>query len=294
MRAERHLSRQYAKLCDVRDFDDARLKEVATEILPERNDSTLRERKVWEFTLLALYLDELGLLCEETSVLSVGAGDERIAFWLANRCGRVVCTDVYGEGDHPEAEATMLTDPPAHAPFPYREDRLEVLWADAADLPFPAESFDVVYSLSAIEHFGQPDGVLAAAEEIGRVVRPGGHAAIATDCFVDHHIRDWASTESAIRTLSLGRRRRGATPRRRSTVPEVFTLREIRRRIVTASGLRLVQPLDLTVSPESWLNITRVREGGRPEAATGEYWPHILLAAGRSFFTSVFLPLAKD
>ena len=50
----------------------------------------------------------------------------------------------------------MLTDPASHAPFPYREDRLEVVYADARELPFPDESFDVVFSLSSIEHFGGP------------------------------------------------------------------------------------------------------------------------------------------
>jgi hypothetical protein len=60
-------------------------------------------------------------------------------YWLANRIGRVVATDIYGQGDfaHREAAATMLSDPGALAPYPYREDRLEVREMNALDLPFP-------------------------------------------------------------------------------------------------------------------------------------------------------------
>ena len=88
----------------------------------------------------------------------MGAGDERILFWLANHVGEVVATDIYGEGDFAgrEAGGSMLVDPAAHAPFPYREDRLSVLWMDARELAFPDASFDVVYSLSSLEHFGGP------------------------------------------------------------------------------------------------------------------------------------------
>jgi SAM-dependent methyltransferase len=268
---------------------------VLREILPERDPAEHRERKVWEFAMLALLLEELGCLSEPTEVLGVGAGDERIAFWLANRVGRVVATDIYGEGSFSgrEAEGSILTDPAAHAPFPYREDRLEVLRADARELPFEDGSFDVVYSLSSIEHFGLPGDVARAAAEIGRVLRPGGHAAIATDCFVRRHPLNAAPVDLAVRLASLGRRYRRATPRRRAVLGEVLTPRELERLIVRPSGLRLVQPLHLDLSRESWDNVTRIREDGSTEPATGEQYPHILLRSSRSVFTSVFLALEK-
>jgi ubiquinone/menaquinone biosynthesis C-methylase UbiE len=147
------------------------------------------ERKVWEFAMLALFLEGTGLMNEQTEALAVGAGDERIVFWLANRLGRVVATDIYGEGEFAEREArsSMLDDPAAHAPFPYREDRLEVRWMDARKLEFRDESFDVVFSLSSFENFGTPEDITAAARELGRVLRPGGHAFIATECFIRRH-----------------------------------------------------------------------------------------------------------
>ncbi|MFL5895329.1 MAG: class I SAM-dependent methyltransferase [Thermoleophilaceae bacterium] len=286
--------RQFAKLCDVRDWDDPELLAAIAEILPERDPATHVERKVWEFAMLALFLRSAGRLDEATEALALGAGDERIVFWLANRLGRVLATDIYGEGDFAgrEASASMLQDPGAHAPFPYREERLEVRWMDARRLELPDESFDVVFSLSSFEHFGSPDDVAAAAREMGRVLRPGGHAFVVTECFVRRHPLNAAPVDLAVRLATLGQKRRRAGLRRRAVVVEVFTPRELERLIVRPSGLELIQPLDLSLSPASFANVTRTDAGGlRP--ASGDYWPHVLLQADRSTFTSVALPLAK-
>ena len=284
--------RQLAKLCDVRDWDDADFVRVVREILPERDPATHMERKVWEFAMLALFLEATGRMNEQTEALAVGAGDERIVFWLANRLGRVVATDIYGEGDFAEREAksSMLANPAAHAPFPYREDRLEVRWMDARRLDFPDASFDVVFSLSSFEHFGTPDDVAAASAELGRVLRPGGHAFIATECFIRRHWSNAAPVDAAVRAATFGRKRRRAGFRRRAVVVEVFTPSELERLIVAPSGLELMQPLDLAQPP--LVNVTRTDAGGlHPES--GDYWPHVILEASRSLFTSVSLPLRK-
>jgi SAM-dependent methyltransferase len=260
--------RQFAKLCDVRDFEDADVLRLLRDILPEREPLAHIERKVWEFAMLALFLEEMGRLHEGTEALAIGAGDERMVFWLANRLGRVVATDIYGEGAFAGNEAldTMLSDPAAHAPFPYREERLDVRYADAHDLPFPDASFDVAFSLSSIEHFEDP---ARAAREMARVLRPGGHAFVVTECFL----------------------RLRALPGRRPA--EAFTPRELRRRIVEPSGLELMQPLDLSLSPDSWENLTSTDGEGNLSPATGSFYPHILLKAKRSVYTSVCLPLRK-
>jgi SAM-dependent methyltransferase len=267
---------------------------VLREILPERDPAAHVERKVWEFAMLALFLEQTGRMNEQTDALAVGAGDERIVFWLANRLGRVVATDIYGQGDFAEREArgSMLDDPAAHAPFPYREDRLDVRWMDARRLDFPDASFDVVFSLSSFEHFGGPQDVAAASRELGRVLRPGGHAFVVTECFVDRHPLNAAPVDLAVKIATLGRKRRRAGLRRRAVVVEVFTPRELQRLIVRPSSLELMQPLDLTLPPESRVNVTRTdADGLHPE--TGDYWPHVLLKAGHSTFTSVALPLHK-
>jgi SAM-dependent methyltransferase len=186
----------------------------------------------------------------------------------------------------------MLEDPAAHAPFPYREDRLEVRWMDARRLEFPDESFDIVFSLSSFEHFGGRTDVAAAARELGRVLRPGGHAFVVTECFVHRHPLNAAPADLAVRLLTLGRKRRRARLRSRAVVVEVFTPRELERLIVRPSGLELMQPLDLSLPRSSRINVTRTDAAGlRPES--GDYWPHVLLKADRSLFTSVALPLRK-
>ena len=280
--------RQVAKLCDVRDFEDADVLRMVRDILPERDPLAHVERKAWECAMLALFLEGAGRLRDATSALAIGAGQERMAFWLANRVGRVVATDTYGEGSFAwrEATAAMMTDPGAYAPFPYREERLEVQYADARALPFPDASFDVAFSLSSIEHFGGPVDVARSAREMGRVLKPGGHAIVVTECFVRHPFRA-AAADALVRGLTRGRRR----------LLEGFTARELGRWIVGPSGLELVQPLDLSLSPESWENLTITHRDGRLEPATGEFYPHVLLESGRrsgpSVYTSVCLPLRK-
>jgi SAM-dependent methyltransferase len=290
------LSRHYVKLCDLHDFEDPALLAAAREILPERDPAGHAERKVWEFAMLALFLRDVDRLHDGTEALAIGAGDERIVFWLANRLGRVVATDIYGEGEFAvrEAEASMLADPRAHAPFPYREDHLEVRWMDARRLELPDASVDVVFSLSSIEHFGSPRAIAQAAREVGRVLRPGGHAFIATECFVRRHPLNAAPIDFAVRLATLGRRRKRATLRWRALM-DVFTPRELQAWIVRPSGLRLLQPLDRSVSDESWANVTvqSGQDGTTLEPASGEYFPHVLVQVDRSVFTSVVLVLQK-
>ena len=264
------------------------------EILPERDARAHIERKAWELAMLALFLREVGRLHDGTEALAVGAGDERIVFWLANRVGRVVATDIYGAGHFAEREAlaSMLTDPRAHAPFPYREDRLEVRYMDGRSLEFPDASFDVAFSVSSIEHFGGPGDIARGARELGRVLRPGGHAVVITECFLHRHLLSAAPVDFALRALSLGRLRHGATPRRRAGV-DVLTPRELERSIVRPSGLTLLQPLDLTMSPPSYDNLTRLRPGRAPAPASGTFYPHVLLSFRGSVFTSVCLVMQK-
>jgi SAM-dependent methyltransferase len=289
------LSRQYVKLCDRDDFDDPEMLRAITAILPERDASTHIERKVWEFAMLALFMAEVGRLHEGTEALSVGAGDERILFWLANRIGRVVATDVYGAGEFSgrEAHASMLEDPRAHAPFPYREDHLEVSWMDARRLTFPDCSFDLVFTLSSIEHFGSPDDIARSAAEIGRVLRPGGHAVIVTECLVRLHPLDTALGELATRIRRLRRKPSGATLGRRYELAQMLTARELSSLIVRPSGLRLMQPLDRKLSERSWENLTLLAPGGKLSSRTGTKYPMILIQVSRSVFTSVCLILEK-
>lgn len=290
------LSRQYVKFCDLRDFDDPAIRDAIRAIVPGREPKAELERKLWEFAMLALFLEDTDMLREDAKVLAVGAGREPVLFWLANRVGRVVATDIYGQGefgtDHREADISMLQDPGSHAPFPFRKERLEVLQMDARRLDFPDASFDVVYSLSSIEHFGSPAEIAQSAREMGRVLRPGGYAVVVTECFVRGNPLNGPLVHFGMRLASAGRLARTATPRRRAL--EVFTARELRKRIVKPSGLRLLQPLDRRISDETWTNLTHHTGHGKLRPASGERWPHILLK-GRigAPYTSTCLVMEK-
>ena len=90
------------------------------------------------------------------------------------------------------------------------------MYADARELPFPDGAFDVVFSLSSIEHFGGPRDVARAAREMGRVLKPGGHAFVVTECFVRLHPLETALVDFAVRCADAGREaqraRRRAAP----------------------------------------------------------------------------------
>jgi SAM-dependent methyltransferase len=145
-------------------------------------------RKSYEFTQLLYGLRKLGCLDANASVLSVGAGHECVLYWLANHVGRVVATDTYdgrwqSEGAA-EGDGAVIDRPEVFAPFPYRADRLSFRRMDGRALDLPANSFDVVYSLSSIEHFGGFTGAQAAITEMARVLKPGGVMAVATEYIV--------------------------------------------------------------------------------------------------------------
>jgi SAM-dependent methyltransferase len=184
----------------------------------------------------------------------------------------------------------MLTDPAAFAPYPYREERLEVREMNALELSFPDDSFDIVYCLSSIEHFGGVRAAARAAQEMARVVRPGGWLVIVTECLVRRHPLDWPPLQLAIRAATLGRVAGTATLRDR--VADAFTPREIARYIVGPTGLRLVQPLDTRVSERSFENLARFGRDGVLRHEGPQLWPHIMLRAEGSPWTSAFLAFA--
>jgi SAM-dependent methyltransferase len=293
------LRRQYVKLCDLRDFHDPAIRERIREIVPNHEPQAELRRKFWEYAMLSLFLEDVGRLTEQTEALSVGAGHEEVLFWLANKLGRVVATDIYG-GEFVESDDTMLANPGRFAPYPYREDRLEVRWMDARRLEFPDETFDVVFSLSSIEHFGSKTDIAKAAREIARVLRPAGHAFIVTECFLGRHPTNSRLLQTAVRFATLGRVLEKATPRRRAL--DVFTPRELESLIVRPSGLQLLQPLSRKLSPETMENVIRWSGPSQYEPATGFEWPHIVLRPAFSAFsltvqgapfTSVALALQK-
>ncbi len=217
-------------------------------------------RKAYELTQTIFGLRRLGALTGTTRVLSVGAGHEPILYWLANHAGAVVATDLYeGEWQQKfsrEGDPGVLDDPGRFAPFPYHRERLSFMRMDGSRLAFVDRAFDVVYSLSSIEHFGGVEGARRSVAEMARVLKPGGILALATEWCV-----------------------RGAAG------GEVFAPDEVRR-IITQPSLRLVQPIDDRVwdryeTPPVDLRVDRFQS------------PHMLLKHDEAIFTSVFVFLEK-
>ena len=75
----------------------------------------------------------------------------------------------------------MIQRPEEYAPFPYRRDHLIFMRMDGRRLAFRDAAFDVVYSLSSIEHFGGMPGATETIREMTRVLKPGGVLALATE-----------------------------------------------------------------------------------------------------------------
>ena len=206
-------------------------------------------------------------------------------FWLANRVAKVVATDIYGEGIFSglEADRSMLSDPASFSPYPYRESHLEVRHMDAKQLEFEDGSFDAVFSLSSIEHFGSWADIRRSAAEMGRVLRPGGAAFIVTECFLGRSmLAPRAVQESASKV---------AWP------IKIFTPVTLQSEIVEPSGLELVQPLDAQ-APDTGGNVIELHGGGRITSTTGAEYPHIAVRVQRfgvrtRTWTSVALAMTK-
>jgi SAM-dependent methyltransferase len=243
--------------------------------------------------MTALFLRELGLLREDVAVLDVGAGSEPLMFWLARHAGRVVATDIYGEGDfaYREAAGSFVADPSRFAPYDYPRERLEVRHADARELPFDDATFDVVVSMSSIEHFGGPGGIRRSAAEIGRVLKPGGYAFLVTEVFVTLDPLHSAAAGAALRAATLGRRLPGHGLGQRPI--DGFTARDVERLVVGPSGLRMVQPLDLAADDPATSNVQMMQPDGGTRTASGEPFPHVMLGARGTRWTSACLPLVK-
>jgi SAM-dependent methyltransferase len=219
-------------------------------------------RKAWEWVQCVYGLERLGALGPDKTALGVGAGHECVIYYLANRTRLTVATDLYSGGfvtaHAAEADPEFLRDPDAFAPFRYHRDALRALPADGCLLPFPHQSFDVVWSLSSIEHFGGHDRAADAMREIARVLRPGGVACIATELILDGPPNG-----------------------------EYFTPRELEEWVIQPSGLVPVEPLDDRWPPREYLD--------DPVRLPDEYLrtPHIVLAIGEMRFTSVIVFLRK-
>ena len=83
------------------------------------------------------------------------------------------CNKVYGLDATPEmlAEAKLKCEEDNNI----TSDQIELVQGDAANLPFPNDSFDIVTSRLAVHHFSDPTSIL---EEMSRVCKPSGRVIV--------------------------------------------------------------------------------------------------------------------
>jgi SAM-dependent methyltransferase len=247
------------KICDLPDWDDTEFLALLDELRLSfgRED---KHRKHWEFVQTLRGLRQLDCLTPEAVALGVAAGHEHPIYYLANTVRSVVATDIYGRGDFAAAEAPaeMLTHPEQFAPFPYRQDHLVVEYMDALELNYPDNSFDIVFSLSSVEHFGGHSAAGRAVQGMARLLRPGGILVLTTEAILNH-----------------------------VSHPDFFLPEELAAFLVLPSGLTLVDEIDFTITPslmEHPLDLNTDLSGA---------FPHIVLKDDLTIFTSVILFLRK-
>jgi SAM-dependent methyltransferase len=122
----------------------------------------------------------------DEAVLDVGCGHGLMLIGAAKRLtsGKATGIDVWSQEDQGSnsAQATM-----ANARREKVGDRVELLNADARQIPFPPCSFDVVVSSFAIHNIYDRTQRGQAIREIARVLKPGGRLAI-----IDmRHVREY-------------------------------------------------------------------------------------------------------
>ena len=124
---------------------------------------------------------------ETSAVLEIGSGPGELALEIGRRLpgGEVVGIDL--------AEA-MVDRATKRAGAERLEDHVRFQVADAAALPLPDSSFDVVVSTLSLHHWSDPAAVFA---EIARVLRPGGSALV-------YDLRPFAHTPHELEVFLAG------------------------------------------------------------------------------------------
>ena len=283
----------YNKLCELVDFADEDLAELIREVSAykvrhfESFPAGAEHRKDWEVAMAVRTLRDFGALKPDATILGVAAGLEDALFYLTRHVKQVFATDRYlssGAWDH-VAPLSMLVDPALVAPYEFEPSRLVVQHMDGRVLRYPDNTFDGIFSSGSIEHFGMWPDVASAAYEMGRVLKPGGVLTLSTEFLL------------------------GGPPGGHGwpNVTLLFSPEELRRYIIEASGLELIDEPELELSTTTMEtrrdmvsavadHHARVAEkGGDDYDAEFAEWdfPHLVMAYDGFVFGSVHLALRK-
>lgn len=232
----------------------------------------MQHRKHWEFAQILLGLRKLGAVRPDSSLLSIAGGHEETAYLLTNEARWVFLVDIYGAGTFSglEADAAILTDPDRFARVRYNRRRLVVQYMNALDLRFENNMFDGVFCSSSIEHFGSFEAARLALEQMHRVLKPGGVAAITTECVVNG-MDSWC------------------TP-----VLILFSPELLNELAHSVPGLELVEPVDYTISAASLDTVYPHEQSVLDAKDMRVRYPHVVLEREGRWFTSVSLCFRKS
>ncbi|RAQ95968.1 class I SAM-dependent methyltransferase [Thermogemmatispora tikiterensis] len=159
---------------------------------------TSRVGKLWEIRRM---LDCL-VLCGDEEVLDVGCGRGMLLIEAARRLrsGHATGVDVWSARDQ-SGNSPLATQ--ENARLAGVAERISVITADARQLPFPSERFDVVVSCLALHNIHGREERHRALREMLRVLKPGGKIAILDLAHVKEYARDLQALDAG--QLVLGR-----------------------------------------------------------------------------------------
>src|ERR687895_325657 len=265
------------KLCYIEDWQNDELRQLISE-LQKRDQLGLIHRKDWEWAMSLVAMRRFSKLNKNSTALGVGAGKEILLFYLANHLEHVYATDLYaGDWTKVWAPPDMIKNAKRYAPFEYNESALTVMRMDSTKLEFPSETFDIAFSISSIEHFGgnNHSGALQSLKEIERVLKRGGIATITTEYILNDKEAPGLQNQ-------------------------FFNRRTIHSNLIDKlEGLQLVEPLDLSITPNTLDTVMDARDGVKWDTNIFSYeykkmHPLILLRTGNILLTSVMLVFQKQ
>jgi SAM-dependent methyltransferase len=276
-----------SKVIDLEDFEAAELLPYLREINEQEAarfgstpDDIVPDSKQWECAMALRALDASGSAAAGRMIAGIGAGTEATIFALARRGALVFPVDRYLERTvwSDVAPAGMLIDPARYCPLVTPQGHVIPVHSSALHLNLPSNAFDAVFSSGSIEHFGSLENVALAAAEIGRILKPGGVASIATEFRIDGpDDRRWFDDNVIL-----------------------FTPRLLDEYIVGASGLVLRDALSTRQSDRTFetrvnlvdfLKRAQVVHGIEEKRAV---YPNLILYHDGFLFCSVVLTLHKD
>lgn len=144
--------------------------------------------KVGKLALCERILDGISWRGDER-VLDVGCGRGLLTVAAAHRLcsGKVVGMDVWLPSAITGDQSNSVLQ---NAQIEQLSDRVQIQKGDARDLPFPDSVFDAVVSNFVVHELRTPEERRQMMREIARVLKPGGHVALADFIFTSECVAD--------------------------------------------------------------------------------------------------------